>query len=139
MDFNFKHFENSLGQIYCSIRYLPHLRTVTVTWKGTAQAGGLEIIQEWVIKMIRKEKALFLINDFQELFSGASEILVHLLEMGWDNEIHDAGLRFVVHIWKEGVEQPPLSDKGAAFIRLCPSKLDAVAWIEKQLNNLPPK
>ena len=137
MEFNFKHFENSLGQIYCSIRYHKPLRTVTVTWKGTAQLNALEMVKESVLQMIRQKKALFLVNDFQELFSGASEMLVHFLEMGWDNEVHDEGLRFVIHIWKEGFEQPPLSDKGAAFIRLCPSKLDATAWIEKHLKTMP--
>ncbi|MBK0404921.1 hypothetical protein I5M27_18160 [Adhaeribacter sp. BT258] len=35
-EFNFKHFENSLGIIYCSIRYHAHLKMTTVTWKGTA-------------------------------------------------------------------------------------------------------
>ena len=137
MDFNFKYFKNSLGQTFCAVRYNKRLRTVMVTWKGTAQLNSLEKVKAAVLKIIRQNKALFLVNDFQELYSGASEMLVHFLEMGWDNEVHDAGLRFVIHIWKEGIEQPPLSDKGAAFIRLCPSKLDAIAWIEKHLKTMP--
>lgn len=138
MDFNFKHFENSLGQIFCSVRYHERLRTIMVTWKGTAQLDSLAAVKESVLEMVHNKKALFLVNDFQELYSGASEMLVHFLEMGWDNEVHDAGLRFVIHIWKEGVERPPISDKAAAFIRLCPSKLDATAWIAKQLKANPP-
>ncbi|KAA9333609.1 hypothetical protein [Adhaeribacter soli] len=138
MEYNFKHLENSLGKIYCSIRYHERLRSITVTWKATAKLSDLEKAKDEVAIMIRRKKALFLINDFQGLYSNASEAFVKFLEKGWDNEVHAEGLRYIIHIWKEGTKKPPLSDKGAEFIRFCPSKLDAVEWIEKQLNALPP-
>ncbi|MBK0404920.1 hypothetical protein I5M27_18155 [Adhaeribacter sp. BT258] len=136
MDFNFKHFENNLGQIYCSLRYHDQLKAITVTWKGTAQLGGLEKVKNEVVKMIKRKHALFLINDFQDLYYNASDALAKFLEESWDDEVHAAGLQYVIHVWKEGTEVPPVSAKAAKYIRFSPSKLDAVEWIQNQLKEI---
>ena len=135
MDFNFKHFENSLGQIFSSLRYHDQLKAITVTWKGTAQRSDLEKVKNEVVNMIRNKRALFLINDFQELYYNASDALAKFLEESWDDEVHAAGLLYVIHIWKEGTEVPPVSEKAAQYIRFAPTKLDAVEWIQNELKN----
>lgn len=132
MEYDFKHLENSLGLIYCSIRYHDRLKMITVTWKGTAPEDGFKVVKDEVLGLIKKHECLFLLNDIQEFFSASTEILTGLIRSKWDQEVLDAGVRYIVHILKPEMEIPLLSDDDSASIKFFYNKLDGVEWIEKQ-------
>lgn len=136
MEYDFKHLTNSLGLIYCSIRYNARLKTVTVTWNGTAQEEDIKHVHGEVLKIINRNDARFLMNDIQDFFSASTEILTDLIRSRWDQEVLNAGLQYVVHILKPEMEMPLQSDDESASIKFFYNKLDAVEWIEKQLEGL---
>ena len=82
--YDFKHFENSLGLIYCSLRYHERLKMLTVTWNGTAQEEDIKIVHEEVLKIIKRNDTKFLMNDIQDFFSASTEILTDLIWPQWD-------------------------------------------------------
>jgi hypothetical protein len=131
--YDFKHFENSLGLIYCTIRHNERLKMVSVTWKGTAQESDIEIVKDEALKIINRNETEFLMNDFQDLFSASTEVLRQFIRSAWDQEVLATGVKFIVHIIKTDMEIPLLSDDESISRKFFYHKLDAVEWIEKQL------
>jgi hypothetical protein len=136
MDYAFKHFENSLGLIYCSLRYHKRLKTVTVTWKGTASEEDIKAVYGEVLKMILQNGGFIILNDFQELFAAATEILSNLIRSKWDENSLQSGVRYILHILKPKMEAPILPHDLSDSIKFFYTKLDAVEWIEGKLKDL---
>lgn len=132
--YDFKHFENNLGIIYCSLRYHSRLKMISVKWKGTVQESGIKLIKDETLEMISRYDCQFLLNDFEELYTESAKILVDLVRSEWDNEVLQAGIKTVIHVLKPNMEIPVIANEANSGKKFFYNKLDAVEWIEKQLD-----
>jgi hypothetical protein len=133
MEYDFKHLTNSLGLIYCSIRYNSRLKMVTVTWKGTAPENGIKVVKDEVLELIQKKDCIFLLNDIQDFFSASTEILTDLIRSKWDQEVLNTGVRYILQILKPEMGIPLQSDDESTSIKFFYNKLDAVEFAEQHL------
>ena len=98
MEQRFKHFTNSLGRIYCSIRYHENIRTLSVIWKGTASEEDLASLKSEISEMINHFKVDYILNDLEELFSEAIDSLIYLKLSEWDAEAFNLKIKQIVHV-----------------------------------------
>ena len=109
---------------------------VTVTWKGTATEEDIKIVKDEALEMVRKHNCIFILNDFQGFFTAATETLTHFIKTSWAEEGIAAGVRYIIHILKPEMETPLQTDDTSEHTKFFYSKLDAVEWIEKQLETM---
>lgn len=130
MQSTFKHFENSLGIVFCSVRYHSFNNRITIFWKNTAPLESISQVRAEVIQMIRSNHCTALINDFEEFYTASSETLALLIK-DWDMEVIEAGIRYIAHIYNSTMELPA-PESYPENIRFFNNKLDAVVWIDQQ-------
>jgi hypothetical protein len=131
-DYEFKHFENSLGLVYCSVRYHPRHKMVSVIWKGTVPEDSIKIIKDEILALIGRNNCQFLMIDFQGLFTASVELLARLIQPGWENEVFADGIHYIVHVLKPDMEMPVLPEEEAEKVKFFYDKLEAIAWIRNQ-------
>lgn len=133
MENRFLHFHNSLDQQFCIIRYIELNNMLSTIWKGPASEESISHVKQGIMDMVQQFKCNAILNDVQEFFHAATEILAKFTMSEWNNEVEALGVKYIVHVLRPDDELPPNQDtKTGLLIRFFKNKIDAVDWITNQ-------
>ncbi|PKV75133.1 hypothetical protein [Pontibacter ramchanderi] len=131
----YKHYQNSLGQRYCTLRYLADRKMLNIIWKGTATEESIEEVEKGILQMLRQFPCRSIINDVQDFFQAPAAYLAYLTWSEWDKNVKDASaVRCIAHVLPPDAPMP--ADKkrspGSLEIRYFTHLMDAMEWLNQQ-------
>jgi hypothetical protein len=128
----FKHYWNSLGQRYCTIRYLRSRKMVNIIWKDTATREGIKEVSEGLRKVIRSYPCRSILNDVQEFHQGPAD---YLMWADWDMEgLVQEGISYIAYVLppEDSLPEPIEANSQTPAVRFFRHTMDAVEWLNKQ-------
>jgi hypothetical protein len=133
MEHEFRHFKNSLGRTYCTMRYFPSDTFLSIIWKGTAPEESIKEVRDSMVELLNMKGCAAVINDVQEFYSASTEVLADLTESDWDKEAHRLGVRYIAHVLKPDTAMPatPQPSHNGPQIKYFFDKIEAVDWIQQ--------
>jgi hypothetical protein len=132
MEQRFKHFTNSLGRIYCSLRYHENIRTLSVIWKGTAPDDDIASLKGVISEMIKQFEVDYILNDLEELFGDAIDSLIYLKLSEWDAEAFSLKIKQIVHVLRPETalaDQYLKQENKNPHLKFFDNKVDAVMYL----------
>ncbi|MCP2044283.1 hypothetical protein [Pontibacter sp. HSC-36F09] len=128
----FKHYWNSLGQRYCTIRYFRSRKMVQLIWKDTATREGIKDVAIGLRKVIRKYPCRSILNDVQEFHQGPAD---YLMWSDWDMEgLVEEGISYIAYVLppEEALLEPIEASNQTPEVRFFWHMMDALEWLSKQ-------
>ncbi|SIT77473.1 hypothetical protein [Pontibacter indicus] len=129
---SFKHYWNSLGQRYCTIRYLETRKMISIIWKGTATRESIREVAQGLSELIRDFPCGSILNDVQEFHQGPAD---YLMWSDWNMEgLREAGIQFIAYVLppQDPIPEPIEGKSLTPDVRFFRHTMDAVEWLNKQ-------
>lgn len=131
----YKHYNNSLGQRYCTLRYMEARKMLSIIWKGTATDESINEVEKGILSMIQEFPCRSILNDVQDFFEAPSAYLAHLTWTEWDRKVFSTSeVRCIAHVLPLNAELPePVEGSSVSpEIRFFRHKMDALEWLNNQ-------
>ncbi|MDO6391298.1 hypothetical protein Q4E40_14250 [Pontibacter sp. BT731] len=128
----YKHYWNSLGQRYCTIRYLEDRKMLNVIWKGTATDESIHDVKEGLQKMLQKFPSRSILNDVQDFHQAPAD---YLRWSDWDMETFvAAGISCIAYVLPPDAPMPEIVEGSSATpeVKFFRHSMDAVEWLNRQ-------
>ncbi|GGG15744.1 hypothetical protein [Pontibacter amylolyticus] len=128
----FKHYWNSLGQRYCTIRYLRSRKMVNLIWKGTATREGIQEVAVGLRKLISQYPSRSILNDVQEFHQGPAD---YLMWSDWDMKgLVEEGIRCIAYVLppEDTLPEPIEYSSQTPEVKFFRHTMDAVEWLNEQ-------
>ncbi|SIR02537.1 MULTISPECIES: hypothetical protein [Pontibacter] len=131
----YRHYRNSLGQRYCTLRYLADRKMLHIIWKGTATEESIEEVEKGILKMIRQFPCRSILNDVQDFFQAPAAYLAYLSWSEWDMKVKETSeVRCIANVLPPDAPVPPPGRNSTDslefkyFVHL----MDAVEWLNQK-------
>ncbi|PVY42211.1 hypothetical protein [Pontibacter virosus] len=131
----YRHYRNSLGTRYCTLRYLKARKMLSVIWKGTATEESIREVEEGILEMIQEFPCRSLLSDVQDFFHAPAAYLDYLTWSEWDKMVKDSSeVRCIAHVLPPDAPIPPsiAHSEDSPEVRFFTHTMDAVEWLNKQ-------
>lgn len=132
MEQTYIHIKNSLGQRFCTIRYLENNNLILIVWRGPGSENSISQVKSSIVEMLVRYRCPAIINDVQGFFTGPTEALLH---MDWELEAHSLGVRYLAHNLSPNAHCPAIqpATESRPEVRYYNNMVDAAAWINQEL------
>ena len=129
----FLHFTNSLGLLFCILRYNRARHMLSIIWKGTALDESIQEVEAGIRKMLSKFDCYSILNDVQEFYNPPIEILADPRQCEWDLKVAaHSGVQFIAHVLPPQIPLPPpeVESQDVLEVRFFHHKMDAIEWLD---------